>query len=95
MADVLSPGGYLVCLEFPLYRDPTIEGPPWGVGGGVYWNILARGGSGILDKPIPQEVQDSESDSSNGMFVSSLFIKPERYHAAGKGTDMLSVWRRK
>jgi hypothetical protein len=94
MAEILRPGGQLVCLEFPLYKDPTIKGPPWGVGGGVYWDVLARGGSGILDMPIPQEVQDSQCNN-NGSFARTLLIKPERSHVAGKGTDMISVWGRK
>ncbi len=95
MADIIRPGGLLVCLEFPLYKDPSIQGPPWGVGGGVYWDTLVRGGTGILNAPIPQELQDSQCSDGNGNFVRTLFIKPERFHAAAKGTDMLSVWSRK
>ena len=95
MSEILYPDGYLVCLEFPLYKDPAIVGPPWGVGGGVYWDLLVRGGTGIVDDPIPQEMQDSQCNNSNGSFVRALRIKPERSHVAGKGTDMLSVWSRK
>ena len=95
MADILHPGGHLVCLEFPLYKDPAIKGPPWGIGGGVYWDVLVRGGTGILDISIPQELQDSQCSDDKGSFVRTLLIKPERSHAAGKGTDMLSVWSRK
>lgn len=97
VADKLHPGGLLVCLEFPLYKDPTIEGPPWGVGGGVYWDVLIRGGKGIMDsnQPISQDVQDSQLENDNGKFSRVLFVKPKRSHTTGKGTDMLSVWRRK
>ena len=95
MSELLHPGGQLVCLEFPLYKDLAAQGPPWGIGGGVYWDVLVRGGTGILNKPIPQEVQDSECSNENGNFVRILFIKPKRCHVAGKGTDMLSVWTRK
>jgi hypothetical protein len=68
MADKLCPGGLLVCLGFPLYKDPKIEGPPWGVSRGVYWDVLVRGGTGIIDQPIPEEVQDRECENSNGRF---------------------------
>lgn len=95
MSEILYPGAHLVCLEFPLYKDPAIEGPPWGVGGGVYWDVLVRGGTGIVNLPIPQELQDSDYSSDNGRFIRNLFVKPKRYHVAGKGTDMLSVWSRK
>ncbi|TKA63260.1 hypothetical protein B0A49_09165 [Cryomyces minteri] len=47
ISDVLYPGGLLVCLEFPLYKDPAIAGPPWGVSGYVYWDVLANGGASI------------------------------------------------
>jgi len=95
MSELLHPGGELVCLEFPLYKDPSIQGPPWGVGGGVYWDILVMGGTGILKEPVPQELQDAQCNSSRGLFVRKLFCKPQRSHVAGKDTDMISVWKRK
>ncbi|KAL4975894.1 S-adenosyl-L-methionine-dependent methyltransferase [Aspergillus desertorum] len=45
MADLLHPGGMLVCLEFPMYKDPALPGPPWGVKG-VHWELLAGGDAG-------------------------------------------------
>ncbi|KAL4987122.1 S-adenosyl-L-methionine-dependent methyltransferase [Aspergillus falconensis] len=45
MAELLRPGGMLVCLEFPMYKDPTLPGPPWGVNG-VHWELLAGGDAG-------------------------------------------------
>lgn len=46
MADLLHKGGFLVCLEFPMYKDPLLPGPPWGVNG-VYWDVLSSyGGRG-------------------------------------------------
>jgi hypothetical protein len=94
MSDILYPGGLLVCLEFPLYKDPAIVGPPWGVSEGVYWDVLVRGGLGIVDDPSLDEDHDSQCHN-NGHFVRALRIKPQRSHVAGKGTDMLSVWGRK
>ncbi|KAL4924492.1 S-adenosyl-L-methionine-dependent methyltransferase [Aspergillus undulatus] len=45
MVELLRPGGLLVCLEFPMYKDPTLPGPPWGVRG-VLWELLAGGEEG-------------------------------------------------
>ncbi|KAL2843194.1 S-adenosyl-L-methionine-dependent methyltransferase [Aspergillus pseudodeflectus] len=45
MKGLLRPGGLLVCLEFPMYKDPGLPGPPWGVNG-VHWELLAGGDSG-------------------------------------------------
>ncbi|KAL4910300.1 hypothetical protein BDW74DRAFT_173758 [Aspergillus multicolor] len=46
MAELLRPGGMLICLEFPMYKDPALPGPPWGVNG-VHWELLAGGDAGI------------------------------------------------
>ncbi|KAL4880676.1 S-adenosyl-L-methionine-dependent methyltransferase [Aspergillus karnatakaensis] len=80
MRELLKPGGLLICLEFPMYKDPALPGPPWGVKG-VHWEILAAGGS--------------ESKDEEGMFKREVYISPERTFEFGKGTDMISVYRRK
>ncbi|PKY00968.1 thiopurine S-methyltransferase family protein [Aspergillus campestris IBT 28561] len=43
MMSLLNPRGVLVCLEFPMYKDPSLPGPPWGVKG-VYWDLLSSRG---------------------------------------------------
>lgn len=48
MSELLSPTGRLICLEFPMWKPLTAPGPPWGLNG-VHWNILAEGGTGIVD----------------------------------------------
>ncbi|THC90684.1 hypothetical protein EYZ11_009859 [Aspergillus tanneri] len=47
MGELISPIGMLVCLEFPMYQDPKLPGPPWGLKG-VHWNLLAEGGCGTV-----------------------------------------------
>ncbi|KAL5343823.1 S-adenosyl-L-methionine-dependent methyltransferase [Aspergillus crustosus] len=76
MAELLRPGGLLICLEFPMYKDPALPGPPWGLNG-VHWEILAGG------------------DSGKGEFTREVYYQPERTFEVGKGTDMISVYRRK
>lgn len=79
-----------MCLEFPLYKDPKLPGPPWGLTG-VYWDLLAKGGSGLeLDV-----AEGNDSDRLEGQFLRVLYIKPKESYTMGKGTDMLSVWRKK
>ncbi|KAM5341929.1 hypothetical protein ACJ41O_014960 [Fusarium nematophilum] len=85
MSELLNPNGILVCLEFPLYKDINEAGPPWGLGG-VYWNILAQGGNGLRIE------HGEEADISHGAFRRVLYFKPPRSYAAGRGTDMVSVW---
>jgi len=90
MGDLLKPDGMLVCLEFPLYKDPELPGPPWGLTG-VHWDLLARGGNGLLKHSVREE----SSAGLEGQFLRVLHIKPEVSYENGKGTDMLSVWRKK
>ncbi|CAG7928885.1 unnamed protein product [Penicillium olsonii] len=87
MAHLLSTGGMLVCLEFPLYKDPSLLGPPWGLKG-VHWNLLEEGGDGIVGS-------GKTTGESDGRFRRALYIKPERSYEHGQGTDMLSVHVRK
>ncbi|KXX82479.1 putative thiol methyltransferase 2 [Madurella mycetomatis] len=85
MRELLRPTGLLVCLEFPLYKDLTAPGPPWGLLG-VHWNLLAEGGDGKVDGSA------TETDSGRGPFERVAYIKPPRSYEIGRGTDMLSVW---
>lgn len=87
MADLLLPGGLLVCLEFPLFKDPSVPGPPWPLQG-VHWNLLVEGGDGIVYPPrLDQRV-------GTGRFERKWYIKPERSYESGRGTDMLSIYAR-
>ncbi|PYH45963.1 thiol methyltransferase [Aspergillus saccharolyticus JOP 1030-1] len=89
MAELLIPGGQLVCLEFPLYKDPSLPGPPWGLKG-VHWNLLAEGGDGI----VHPEQNDKEPRPPNAKFTRTLYVKPARSYESGRGTDMLSLYTR-
>lgn len=85
MRELLQPDGVLLCLEFPLYKDLTAPGPPWGLKG-VYWDILAEGGDGKMDGSA------KAANGEPGPFQRVVYIKPPRSYETGRGTDMLSVW---
>ncbi|OKL55595.1 hypothetical protein UA08_09135 [Talaromyces atroroseus] len=89
MAELLRSDGYLVCLEFPLYKDPALPGPPWGLQG-VHWNLLVQGGDGIVSTGTAPEI--ANAGQLSGAFKRVLFIEPVRSYDIGKGTDMLSVY---
>lgn len=91
MSELLAPNGVLVCLEFPLYKDPKLPGPPWGLKG-VHWNLLAKGGNGLVLMD-PVSATPDESASEEGLFERILYLQPERTFEIGQGTDMLSVWK--
>ncbi|CAN6674995.1 hypothetical protein TRVA0_077S00166 [Trichomonascus vanleenenianus] len=88
MTNFLADDGLLVCLEFPMYKDLSAEGPPWGLNG-VHWDLLASGRDGIL------HTRKEADESENGRFKRIVYFKPERTHEMGQGTDMLSVWTKK
>lgn len=90
MAELVKPGGFLICLEFPLWKDRSAPGPPWGLQG-VYTDLLARGGDGLLETDTNQ---DSSSHGS-GDFTREVYWKPIRSYEQSRGADMLSIWRRK
>lgn len=90
MASLLNKGGLLVCLEFPMYKNPKAQGPPWGLKG-VHWDLLSRGGDGWVDG----NAREVEGESAKGEFTRKLYYQPERTYDMGMGTDMLSVYIRK
>ncbi|EHK20582.1 uncharacterized protein TRIVIDRAFT_69106 [Trichoderma virens Gv29-8] len=87
MRELLNPSGMLVCLEFPLYKALDAPGPPWGLQG-VYWDILAENGSGIISGAI----NATQKHENKGYFIRTAYIKPPRSYEQGRGTDMLSIW---
>ncbi|KAI9039787.1 thiol methyltransferase [Aspergillus affinis] len=89
MAELLSAEGHLVCLEFPLWKDPKLPGPPWGLNG-VHWNLLAEGGDGVVEDSFKVE-----QGSERGLFIRTLYMKPERSYEQGRGMDMLSIYVKK
>lgn len=90
MVDLLSPTGMLVCLEFPLYKNPTLTGPPWGLNG-VYWNLLVEGGTGI----VSEDGVGAGNGLREGQFSRLLHIKPARSYEYGRGMDMLGIYVKK
>lgn len=93
MSQLLHPGGLLVCLEFPMYKDTSLPGPPWGLNG-VHWDLLARGGDGITNITKEEEDEDSGIQLS-GQFRRAQYFRPIRSYPSGKGTDMLSIYVRR
>lgn len=90
MKDLLAPRGILVCLEFPLFKEKDELGPPWPLKG-VYWNLLAEGGDGVH---LTATQKNKSNTSKGGDFSREVYLQPEVSYEAGRGTDMLSVWKR-
>ncbi|KAJ5108943.1 hypothetical protein N7456_005618 [Penicillium angulare] len=96
MGQIIKPGGLLICLEFPLYKDPKLPGPPWGLNG-VHWNLLVEGKDGeIRGENIGDDGKEmNSSQTDDGDFRRISYMKPTRSYEQGRGTDMLSMYIRK
>lgn len=93
MGELLGSGGQLICLEYPMFKDPALPGPPWGLKG-AHWDLLSKGGDGIV-KTGAEGADDTPPDRLGGKFERILYVKPPRSHEKGQGADMLSVYARK
>ncbi|KAL2262877.1 hypothetical protein VTK26DRAFT_9141 [Humicola hyalothermophila] len=91
MSELLSPSGVLICLEFPLYKGLEHPGPPWGLREGIYWDMLAAGGTGIFDSE--EAAQKATQKSAGGAFERVAYLRPPRSYEIAKGTDRMSIWR--
>ncbi|SMR41516.1 unnamed protein product [Zymoseptoria tritici ST99CH_1E4] len=89
--------GRLVCLEWPLHKPASEGGPPHGLTGELYGELLGKPGGEVeydLDGVV---VVGSNSEGGKGVeggFERVERWMPERTHEAGKGKDFVSVWRR-
>lgn len=90
MADLLSPSGLLICLEFPMWKPLKAQGPPWGLNG-VYSNLLRDGADGLVD----ESGQLTASREDQGIFERILYWSPPQSFEQGREEDMISIWKLK
>lgn len=90
MSELVAPSGVLICLEFPLYKGLNLPGPPWGLREGIYLNLLAAGGNGVIEDEIA--AQAAAEVTTGGAFDRIGYIVPPRSYEVAKGTDRLSIW---
>jgi len=81
MKSLLKPGGLLICLEFPLYKDPATGGPPFGLTSEIYCDLLGSASS-------------DGADGSDVVLERIVHEKPKRFHAISKETDMITIWKK-
>lgn len=95
MSELLSKEGRLVCLEFPLYKDPHLRGPPFGLSADAYVAHLSRPGEKLpyTEAGYPEGEAEVHLQKKNEVGLVRLERwKAERTHKIGEGTDHVSVW---
>ncbi|KAI1350849.1 S-adenosyl-L-methionine-dependent methyltransferase [Xylaria sp. FL0043] len=96
MKALLSPGGRLVCLEFPSEKKASEPGPPWAAPPAEYLAYLSNPGA----KPRTDEhggvIAEQTEPMSPGGLKRLVHIKPKRTHESGmkdgRVQDYISVW---
>ncbi|KAI0971547.1 S-adenosyl-L-methionine-dependent methyltransferase [Xylaria arbuscula] len=96
MKSLLSPGGRLICLEFPSEKKMSEPGPPWAAPPIEYLSYLSNPGA----QPQTDEhggviAEQLESLSPSGL-KRLVHITPKRTHESGmkdgRVQDYVSVW---
>ena len=93
MSELLAPTGHLICLEFPLSKEPHTGGPPHGVTAELYEQLLYRPGRDVGYDPKGYVVEDRSVAKGEGALVRIDRWLAERTHEAGMGKDHVSIWR--
>jgi methyl halide transferase len=96
MAELLAPGGRLVCLEFPSAKSPSEPGPPWAAPPHSYVAYLGRPGLEPATDEHGGVLKDKVEDPQTGGLRRIVHMKPPRSHPAGvkdgEMIDRISVW---
>ena len=95
MVSLLAPGGTLICLEFPLYKELSVGGPPFGLQAEVYEAALQHPGAEIVYDDKSKVVLDKSSGSHLDGLQKLARWKPAKTHEIGEGTDHVSMWKKK
>ncbi|PFH61449.1 hypothetical protein XA68_17353 [Ophiocordyceps unilateralis] len=99
VAQLMVPGGRLVCLEYPSSKPMSEPGPPWGVSPELYEALLSAPGEAPAYRPDGTVVADPIAQPRHDALHRLGIIKPTRTHDAGTGPDgsvldFISVWTR-
>ena len=94
MSRLLNATGRLVCLEFPLAKDPKLGGPPYAIRSELYLALFQKPGENIeYDEDGMAKHDPAVSHRGTGALERIAHWRPDRTHEVGKGHDMISVWR--
>jgi hypothetical protein len=91
MSRLLAPGGHLICLEFPTYKDPNTGGPPFALPPQVYEMLLPHPGQELKYGDDGHVVVEEREMSEDGL-IRVAHWQPDRTHEIGKGTDWIGIW---
>lgn len=94
MSQLLSPTGRLICVEFPLGKDPKLGGPPHGLEHELYEQLLAKPGQEVSYNISGHVCEDRSGErTDNALQKIDEWLPSEIFDGQQKGQVMVSVWR--
>lgn len=93
MAELLSPSGTLICVEFPLGKDPKLGGPPHGLQDELYDQLFNNPGREIQYNASGHVSEDRRAEKSPNALVRIETWKPERMFEGQEKSTLVSLWR--
>ena len=93
MSELLSPTGRLICLEYPLTKDPKLGGPPHGLTHELYEQLFNKPGAEVNYNLSGHVCEERSGEKTDNALVRVDTWRPERTFETMKGKDMVSVWR--
>lgn len=93
MGELLSPAGRLICMEYPLGKDPKTGGPPHGLVPELYEQLLAKPGCEVEYDGDGKVIEKETSDESDSALVRFEHWTPERVFQGQENQVMVSVWK--
>ena len=95
MSQLLAPTGHLICLEWPLGKDPATGGPPHGLTSDLYVRLFNQPGREIKYDASGKVAEGNDDRQADNALVRVAHSRPTRTHDAGKDTDYVSIWKHK
>lgn len=93
LSELLSPTGTLVCLEFPLGKDPKLGGPPHGLEHELYEQLFAHPGREVKYNFSGHVAADRSGEKADNALVRVKEWVPERTFEGQDKSTMVSMWR--
>lgn len=96
MSELLAEDGSLVCLEWPLQKDPKQGGPPHGLTSRLYVELLKSPGDDVQYDANGFVVDTGHvKDRPDTMLERRSHYEPLVTHEATQGQDSISIWKHK
>ena len=100
MAQLLSPTGVLICIEWPSTKAPDSGGPPWALPPQVYEAHLPRPGKELKYGEDGTILVDKLGPEPKDGLLRTEHFHPKRTHKQGMSeggtvTDWVGIWKHK